>query len=305
MPLALNEIQVEKLNKRIAEAKDLKALYIEAAERRMAFAFLLPMEMFRPGDQKDFTLEQIGDLDALKTEAVLQRVSDRIASTLNEKYDSKLQLGWVVDPVNDPQGLRLQRETVEKRLMAAFTMLSLAYVKKPNGEKLEPKLLDRIPLVVGQYDAALAATLFPAQINALNDRMLAAIDKDRNGEAVKKDDKEMRIMSFADRYEDQLQQIRFVQQDTVKSQRRLKDLEADKERLTKLLADRIKTRETILSSIETERAKTAKLNSELLILQTELFQFERRLATSTEELEGTNAEIQKKYRTTSTPRGGK
>jgi hypothetical protein len=299
LPLAMNSVQVEKLNKKIADAQGpaLKELSIEAAERRMAFNFLMPLEMFRPGDLKDFTLEQIGDLDALKTEAVLQRVNDRIASTLNEKYVGKLQLGEAWD--------RESRETVEKRLMASFTMLSLAYVKKPNGEKLDPKMLDRIPVIVGQYDAAMAATLFPAQINQLNERMLAAIQRGRDGEAVKKDDKEMRIQSFADRYEDLIQQIRFVQQDTQKSQRRLKDLEADKDRLTKLFDERKKTRETILASIETERARTAKLNGELRVLQQELFSFELRLATSEEELEGTNAEIRKMYRTTSSPKGGK
>ncbi|HEX3313726.1 MAG TPA: hypothetical protein VHR72_02490 [Gemmataceae bacterium] len=305
MPLARNTVQVEKLDKRIAESKDLKGLYIEAAERRMAFAFLLPLEVFRPGDPKDFSLWQIGDLDALKTDEILQHVDDRIASTLKDKYDPKLQLGWVPDPANDPKNRRMERETVEKRLMASFTMLSLAYVKKPSGEKLEPKLLDRIPLVVGQYDAAMAETLFPATINALNEQALEAIKYDRSGYAVKKDDKEMRVQSFSDRYEDLLQQIRFVQQDTLKSKRRLADLEAEKVRLGKLSDERIATRKTILDSIETERAKTDKLNGELRVLQTELFQFERRLATSEEELEGTNAEIQKRFRPTSSPKGGR
>ena len=297
MPLARNTVQVEKLDKRIAESKDLKALYIEAAERRMAFNFLLPLEMFRPGDQKDFSLWQIGDLDALKTDVILQRVDDRIASTLNEKYVGKLQLGEAWD--------RETRETVEKRLMASFTMLSLAYVKKPNGEKLEPKLLDRIPLIVGQYDAAMAATLFPAQINALNDQALDAIKYDRSGYAVKKDDKELRVQSFSDRYEDLLQQIRFVQQDIKKSKRRLADLEADKVRLGKLNDDRTKTRKEIVEAIEADRAKTAKLNAELRVLQTELFQFELRLSTREEELEAINADIQKKFQPTSSPKRGK
>jgi hypothetical protein len=291
MPLAYNTVQVEKLDKRIAEAKDLKALYIEAAQRRMAFNFLFPLEMFRPGDQKSFTLEQIGDLDAIKTDAVLQRVDDRIASALSEHFDSKLQLGEGWD--------NQTRDTMEKRLMASFTMLSLAHVKKPNGEKLEPKLLDRIPLVVGQYDAAVAATLYPAQVNDLNARFLEAIKYDMAGYSVKKDEKEMRAESFSDRYEHLLQEIRFEQQNILRSNRRMEDLKTDKIRLTKLHEDRTATRKEVLADIEAARAKTAKLNGELRVLQRELFGFQSRLATSEEELERINAEIRQRFLTTS------
>jgi hypothetical protein len=312
LSLASNNVQTDKLNKKIDEAKDaeLTALLVEAAERRMAFDFLMPLEMFRPGDLKDFSIEMIADLEALPTAAVLKRVEDRIKSTLLEKFDPKMQLGWVSDSVNDPQDFRLKRETAEKRLMASFTMLSLAYVKRPNGAKLEPELLDRIPLIVGQYDAALAATLFPALINDFNQRVVTQIQQDLVGYAVKKDDKETRVQGFPDRYEDLLQQIRFVQQDSLKAKRRLADLEAEKVKLGKLLDERNETVKTILDSIEVERAKTQKLNGELLVLQRELFEFERQLSTSEEELAGVNSAIQKRYsppppQKLSSPKGGK
>jgi hypothetical protein len=298
LPLAFNTVQVDKLNKRIAESQDIKSLYTEAAIRRMAFDFLLPLESFRPGDMKDFTLEKIGDLDAIKLDDVLKRVDERIASTIKDKYDTNLQLGegWLNQP----------RETIEKRLMASFTMLALAYVKTPNGVRLEPKLLDRIPLVVGQYDAAKAAMLFPGLVTAMNDRVLASIKYVRDGENVKtkdgKDDPAFRIKSFADRYEDTLQQIRFVQQDTIKAKIRLKDLESDKARHEKLLTERKDTEQKILASIAEERARTQKFNNELRILQIELFGFQSRLATSEEELEQMNAVIQKYYRPTSSPK---
>src|SRR5262249_13884867 len=123
LPLALNSAQVDKLDKKIAaatDAKDGKAPYTEAASRRVAVDLLLPLESFRPGDLKDFTIEKIGDLDAIKLDDVLKRVDDRIKLTWKDKFeklDTMLHYGdgWENQP----------RETVEKRLMASFTMLAL------------------------------------------------------------------------------------------------------------------------------------------------------------------------------------
>src|SRR5262249_55357501 len=153
-----------------------------------------------------------------------------------------------------------------------YTMLSLAYLKKPNGELLDPKLIDRIPLVMGQYDAAVAANLFPARIKAMNERILENIKIDREGFASKDN---LRGSGFIDRHSDLIQQIRYTQLDIQKAERRLKDLTDDKARLEKLLDERKVQLQKVLDSISTERAISAKANREVEILQLELFEFQR------------------------------
>jgi hypothetical protein len=288
LPLAHDIYQAKDLDKRLKEAQGpgLKDLYLEAAQRRMAFDFLLPIEMFRPGDPKMSFLEKFGDPKALPLDTVMKRVGDRVAKVMDEKFDTSLTLG---DGFKDQD-----RESIEKRLMASYTMLSLAFLKKPNGELLDPKMLDRIPLVVGQYDAAEAANRFPARIKAMNERILDNIRIDREGFASGKDN--LRGAGFIDRYEDLLQQIRFTKLDIQKAERRLKDLTEDKDRLQKLLAERTMQRQKILDAIATERAISAKMNREVQLLEKELFEFQSRLSTAEAELSKLDADIRAAYR---------
>jgi hypothetical protein len=290
-PLAMDTYQAEKLDKRIkaAQGADVQKLYMEAAQRRMAFDFLLPLELFRPGEVKGMFVEKIGDLDALPLDKVLERVTERIKSTIDKNYQPALHLG--------EEWGSLQRDTIEKRLTVAFTLLSLAHVKKPDGELLYPQLLDRMERVMGQYDMALACELFPSRVLSINERVLERIKIDREGfMAPDKAGALVRGKAFIDFYEDELQRIRFAQHDIVLAKLRLKELQDHKTRYETLLKERIEQRDDVLARIAKAREKTAKDAAELRVYQDELFRFQTELATSEDELLRIHQELREKQK---------
>ncbi len=289
-PLAMDTYQSEKLAKTIknAQGADLEKLFMEAAQRRMAFDFLLPLELFRPGDiAKGLFVEKFGDIEALPLDKVLERVTERVKSTYGPKYQSDIHLG--------EEWGKIERDTIEKRLTITFTMLSLAHVKKPDGELLFPYLMDRIPLVMGQYDFALACELFPSRLMQINELVLDRIRIDREGfEVSDKAGALVRGKAFIDFYEDELQRIRFLQNDIFKAKIRLADLQDQLKRDTDLLEKRKEQRDDVLKRIASARAKTAKDIAELRGYQNELFRFQTVLATSEEELTRVYDDIREK-----------
>ena len=282
LSLAMDIYQAEKLDKHIkAEApKNGKQLYVAAALRRMAFDFLLPLEMFRPGDPSFGFVENFGDLEKLPNEKVMQRILDRLDSTIAKEFDPNLQFG---------EGWKGQeRETVEKRLSIAYALISLGHVRKPNSaELLYPKMMERIPLVVGQYDFASACRLMPARIKILNDRIREQLVMDREGIPVGKDQMANR---FIQDYEIDLQSIRFLQHNIAKATLRLKDLNEAKDRYEKLLVERTRQRTEVMTKIAAARTATAKRMGELRLLQRELLEYQIELADS----EANLAVLQKK-----------
>ncbi len=288
-PLAMDAYQSEKLAQAIKDATgaDLEKLYIEAATRRMAFDFLLPLELYRPGESKTAFVEWFGDLEKLPLDTVLKRVEDRIKSTIDETYQPAIHLG--------DEFANLKRDTIEKRLTISFTLLSLAHVKKPNGELLYPFLLERIPLVMGQYDFALACEFFPRGLLEVNQKVLERIGIDREGWEVpdKGGGALVRGKAFIDYYEDELQRIRFIQNDIFKAKIRLADLQEVQKRDTALLEQRKEQRDDVLKRIAVARAKTAKEMTELRVYQDELFRYETGLANSEETLRAIHDEIRK------------
>lgn len=289
-PLAMNTHQSEVLDQTIKDAKgaELDKLYMDAVQRRMAFDFLLPLEMFRPGDAKNLFVETIGDLQKLPLSQVMERVTERLKSTIDMKYQPALHLG--------EEWGKQDRDTIEKRLSVAFTLLSLAHVKKPDGELLDPKLLERIPLVMGQYDFALACELFPSRVLRLNDLVKERIREDREGfEVADKDGALIRNRSgFIDAYEDELQRNRFMQQDIDKAKLRLADLQEQKIRYQKLLEQRTEQRADVLKKIAKARAKTEQEIAELRRFQEGLFRYQVELATSEEDLARVNQDIEQR-----------
>lgn len=288
LPLSMDTVQAEKLDKRIksAQGKDLEALYIDAAERRMAFDFLLPIEIFRPGDPKVAIIEKFGDLEALPLDKVRDRVAERVLASIAPQFDPKVHLGdgW--------EGK--ERDSVEKRLAAAFTLLSLSYVKRPDGTPLYPNLSDRLPLVFGQYDFTVAASAFPRRVQLMQDRMLTLLRENRDGfEVLDKDGTTVRrSWGFPDKYTRDLDEIRDTQQNIAKATLRLADLEKDKTRYEQLLDERTKQRADILARISKARVKTDEENKELRLLQNELFEFQRQLAESDRALQLIGEKIQ-------------
>jgi hypothetical protein len=298
-PLAMDAKQSEALDARIksAQGPELEKLYMEAAQRRMAFDFLLPLELFRPGDDsKGLFVEKFGDLEALPLEKVLDRVTQRIKSTIGDNYEPAIHLG--------EEWGNIKRDTIEKRLTIAFTLLSLAHVKKPDGKaELYPELLERIPLVVGQYDFALACELFPSRILAINDIVLDRIKIDREGFEESSKGAIVRGKAFIDYYEAELQRIRFLQDDIFKAKKRLTELQAQKASCEAHLKDRIQKRDETLAQIAVARVKTNKDAAELKVFQDDLFRYQTELATSEDELERIHRQI--RDRLSSIKTGGK
>ncbi len=300
-PLSQETDYLKKLDAKIkaATGKELDDLYLEAAQRRMAFDFLLPIEMFRPGDTSVYFLEKFGDLEETPLEKILDRVSARVKAPLEKGYDPALHLG--------PEWAGKERDSIEKRISTAYLMLALAQLKKPDGEPLFPKLSDRIPLVMGQFDYTLALSQYPSRIQQMNERILEQLRLDREGfEATDKDGKQIWAQRFLGNYESELQRIRFTQLEIQKANLRLKDLQAQKNRYDKLLEERVAQRADVMARIAKARSQTAKDNAEIKILQKELFEYQTELADSEFHLEQIARQIQDKLgRKGGGARGGK
>jgi len=261
----------------------------------------------------------VGDLKALPLDKVLERVTERIKSTIDKNYAPAIHLG--------EEWGKIERNTVEKRLTVSFTLLSLAHVKKPDGSELYPQLLERIPRVMGQYDFALACELFPSRILSMNEKVLERIKSDREGfeapltekdvarfndqlaAGAKKDptglearlppvdakgleslmkpkgDGSVRAKAFTDYYQEELQRIRFLQDDIFHAKKRLQDLQEQKARDEAFLKERQQQREDVLARIAKARAKTEKDAADLRLYQDELFRYQLELATSEAELD--------------------
>jgi hypothetical protein len=104
----------------------------------------------------------------------------------------------------------------------------------------------------------------------------------------------VRGKAFIDYYEDELQRIRFVQNDIFKAKIRLNDLKEQKARYETLLAERTKQRVDVLERIAKARTKTARDAAELRLFQDDLFRYQLELATSDEQLNLVNQQISEK-----------
>jgi hypothetical protein len=154
--------------------------------------------------------------------------------------------------------------------------------------------MKRVPAVVGMYDYAVACELFPGRLIALNERVLDRIRIDREGAVVPGADATslVRTKAFIDYYEEELQRIRFIQQDIFKANIRLGILEDQKARYEVLLKERVEQRADVLKRIEVARAKTASDAASLRIFQEELHRYQKELATAEADLERIHAQIQ-------------
>jgi hypothetical protein len=272
-PLCFNPMQVDKLERKIKDAKDINmvtALLEDAIQRRILADILLPVEMYRPGDPKETAiLEKAADKDEVPLDKLQQLMKDRLDEAVAAKYDGKVHYG--------PEWSQVPRWTIEKRQNAAFLLVSLAYArnhlpgKKDDDQLLDPKGLERAQRISGLFDFTQACVNYNTAVGKLEQRVIDAIALDREGFYVQAGAEAKRSDGFADRHAAAIQQIRLVQLQIRQAQERVKDLQEQIDRAKKLVEDRTAQKTETEDRINQERKITAKRAEELRVLQQQLY----------------------------------
>ena len=127
LPLAYDIYQVEKLDKKLKDAKglELDALIEDGIQRRLLMDILAPCEVFRPGDPGKPLMAKVGDIDAFKLEELKRLLRKRFDVAIADKFDGEVHQGKDWDGES--------RHSWEKRQTIGFLLVALACVQKPDS----------------------------------------------------------------------------------------------------------------------------------------------------------------------------
>src|SRR5206468_4292978 len=108
--------QIKKLDEKLEATKDAKKLdelLDDALQRRMYYDLLAPINVFRPGDLKDFKVEKLSDWDTYKLDDVKDYMKKRLAAAIASTHDVDHHLGkyWT----DEASGEANKRDAIEKR----------------------------------------------------------------------------------------------------------------------------------------------------------------------------------------------
>ncbi len=267
LPLTYDIYQVEALDKKIKAATGLSlaALLEDAVQRRMLLDILGPCEIHRPGDVKTFLVEKAVDLDkdgqyAIKVTQLKSLLQDRFEVATGAKYKASVHLGqeWEGEP----------RTSIEKRRTISHLLLTLAYLRKPDGELLYPRGLERAQTVVGLFEIAGACQALTAGLQKLEEKVIDAIKIDRQGYSLKGTE---RTEAFIDRQPREVKRIQDLITDIRLAERRLKDLQEQRDRAKKIFEERKEHLDSVTKKLLAARAETGRLIAQLRELQLTLF----------------------------------
>src|SRR5438270_144980 len=120
----------------------------DAAERRMYYDLLAPMNVYNPGeidDFKNYKIEKI-TFEKYKPEEIKGFLKQRLDAAIAENYDKNVHLGkYWQDGLN--------RDSVEKRHKIGFILFALSQVSVPTlDQKLVPKGVVRAQVISGLHE---------------------------------------------------------------------------------------------------------------------------------------------------------
>lgn len=290
MAMTTDVARVEALAYRINELKggELDSMLVEAAQRRLLYELLAPLELFKPGDLNARLLERAADLEGLKVQDrqgpkdapkfVAKDIEPLPLSQLKERLAWRFQ---AVLPADDKKS-KESEDSVEKRQTIAFLLVALANLKKPDGSDLNLYPKDRLEAVLGTPTYALALQANAQTWTQLTDRVAEAIAVDRRGYEVLDKGIIVRSKAFLDQHPLQIARIKDLAERVRQAQGRLDLAREQQGKVVKLYTDRVNHETEVAKKLVEARTETARLVAEARELQRQLFQAQLELAEAFE-----------------------
>lgn len=276
LPLAWNGSQIEAADRRIKAAKtaDLDGLLQEAIQRRILCNILLPLDVWRPLEQKDKRLHDAVETDKVKLDELKEMVSFRFKEADADKM-------W------DGRG----RESYEKRRAIAYLLLVVSLVKKPDNQPLYPKGPERVEVVVGleEYNRAMDTLTMATQV--LRQNLYTKITKDREGFSFFDGGRLAKQGGFVEHHRQSIQRILDLIATIKREETRLLELKDLEQMNRKQYEERKKHYDEVLRQVIDARTETARATAELQRLQQQLFAAQLELAEAAETNQRLEAEI--------------
>jgi len=286
LPIAWDVWQVKRLNDTLLAAKDnaLDDMLLDAAQRRIYYDILAPLNIHRPGADGDYKIEKMSAIDSYvmefkdgkvkvdgyKIDDLKGFLQQRLKAALSDKYDPAVHLGtrWPSDPK------AMTRDNNERRQVIAFILFTLGQVQVEKQE-LVPKGLDRAQIVSGLNEFTSASVQFVLTQRILQQRIAEAIRVDREGwiltvkDATGKEEIS-RTNGFIDEYEAEVQRLIRIVESIETAQKRIADLTAQRDQFTKVYAQRDQQQKDTMKKLLDARKDTEKLTQDLRGLQQQM-----------------------------------
>lgn len=277
LPLAWNAKQVDALKKRIdaTPAGELDALLRDAVQRRVLVDVLAPVNVMQPGDLEKETIEKAADLENVTLDQLKGLLQQRLDAAISGTNVGEVRLGKQLDGT--------PRDTLDKREDVAQLLFVLGQVKVPlTNDWLLPNQAERAQVVVGLYEYAHAAGDYVAALGELNERVLNNIRADREGYAVDYKGALVRAGGFLREHDAEVQRLRKLVADLGFSEKRLQDLQQQRDEYQKEYANRLEHLKVVTARLTDARQATAKTLQELQELQQELYRAQVELSDAAE-----------------------
>jgi gas vesicle protein len=270
--LANNVHQIDALAAKLAKvpAAGLDALIKDVAQRRMLYDILAPVDLLRPAQLQDRSLEMIADFDSTKLADYLTLLDRRLNALLDSKFDGTLYFG--------PEWSSETRESIDKRRAIALMLFAIAQAKKPDGTALYSG--ERLQAVLGLYEFASAAPSFTSALLSMRERIVDAIKSDRDGSIFEEKGKIRRNAGFVQKYQEAAQRIQELVDSIKKHQDRLDLLSKQLTEHREVVKLRKEEVQEITKKLVAERAKGAELRQAMEKLQAAVFQAKLDLITA-------------------------
>jgi hypothetical protein len=305
LPAAGTPWQIDAVDRTIKSAKaaDLGALLVDAGQRRVLLDILQLLEERRPTAPSEDTDD--AHKEAAERKSILDRGADPAAvklDQLKELLEERFKQATSGGPG------KLDSVSYEKRSAIAYLLYALGHVRRPDGQPLYPDEHKRLEVVVGLFDYNQAADTLAVALRNAAERLLSAIEDDREGDTFRTNPK-AKTVGFVARYQALTQRMLDVVADIKEQEghlRRLQELEAQH----KLQYDsdddknpgRLQHYQSVVKRLVAARRESALRVQALREKEEQLFQAQRDLAEAARRNEQLERDIREAERAL---RGGK
>ncbi len=271
--------QIDALEQQIEAAKAnpaaLDALLKDAVQRHLLIDLLAPMNIYRPGDVEQFSVEKAADYNAYPLPVLQDLLAKRFDQAVSGQHIGAVHYG------KDFEGK--PRDDIQKRHAIAFLLFDLARLKAPGAkEMLLPRYFERAQVVCGMYEFTQAAANYVRCLRVLDDRVVHAIEVDREGYIVQGKDLTRTDTGFVQRHGAEIRDMKKLVAAIEFTRKRVKDLTEKRDFYEKQYNARLELLNQTTKDVVEARQKTAKMLSELRELQEELFTAQKQLSDAAE-----------------------